>query len=101
MLDPIHFDLIVCQAQDSVGFTHMIDLRRLDLAVSQAQDNMGLARMPDPRSLDLIVSQAQDNTLMACPMEWLTSIDFNLGEELSLIGLATLDVLNSNLQTPF
>jgi hypothetical protein len=38
---------------------------------------------------------------MACPMEWLTSIDFNLGEELSLIGLATLDVLNSNLQTPF
>ena len=103
MWDPIHLDLVMYQAQDSVSLAHMIDPRRLDLAVSQAQDNVGLARMSDPRSLDLVVSQVQDNyhTLMACPMEWLTSIGSNLGEELSLIGLATLDVLNSNLPTPF
>jgi len=103
MPDPIRLDLVVCQTQDSVGVAHMIDPRRLDLAINQPQDNVGLACMPGPKSLDLIVSQVQDNyhTLIACPREWLTFIGSNLGEELSLIGLATLDVLNSNLPTPF
>jgi hypothetical protein len=41
----------------------------LDLVVCQIQDSLGMTRMLDPKHLDLVVSQVQDNyhLPMACP----------------------------------
>jgi hypothetical protein len=57
----------------------------------QAQGSVSLTRMPDPKRLDLLVNQVQDNDQ---PFLGLTS-----GKNSVSTGLATIDVLNSNLYT--
>jgi hypothetical protein len=57
----------------------------------QGQGSVSLTRMPDPKRLDLLVNQVQDNDQ---PFLGLTS-----GKNSVSTGLATIDVLNSNLYT--
>ena len=51
MLSPKRLDLAMCQVQDSMGLTHISDLKRLKLTVNQVQDNyqssLGMFRESD------------------------------------------------------